>query len=46
MGEYIFLVDFEGDSRDARVQKALKQVKESTTFLHMLGTYRVLPKLC
>jgi chorismate mutase/prephenate dehydratase len=44
-GEYVFLVDFEGDRRSQHVRDALKRVKKSTTFLRVLGTYQVVPKL-
>lgn len=44
-GEYVFLVDFEGDRRESRVEKALQRVKRSTAFLRVLGTYQVSPRL-
>lgn len=44
-GEYVFLLDFEGDRRENRVVEALRAVKRSTTFLRILGTYQVAPTL-
>lgn len=44
-GEYVFLVDFEGDQRDDSVVSALARARAATTFLRVLGTYRVCPVL-
>ncbi|MSR64269.1 MAG: ACT domain-containing protein [Verrucomicrobiae bacterium] len=43
-GEYVFLVDFEGDRRSQHVQDALDRVRKSTMFLRVLGTYQVVPR--
>jgi chorismate mutase/prephenate dehydratase len=37
--EYVFYVDIEGHARDARVAKALEEVRGQVTFLKILGSY-------
>ena len=37
--EYVFYVDIEGHARDARVVKALEEVRGEVTFLKVLGSY-------
>jgi chorismate mutase/prephenate dehydratase len=44
-GEYVFLVEFEGDARMHGVQSALRAAKHCTTFLRVLGTYPAARKL-
>ncbi|XP_015695138.1 arogenate dehydratase/prephenate dehydratase 2, chloroplastic-like [Oryza brachyantha] len=38
---YIFYVDFEASTAEARVQNALKDLKEMVTFLRVLGCYQM-----
>lgn len=44
-GEYVFLVDFEGDQTSPPVVRALRNVRAGATFLRVLGTYQVCPVL-
>jgi len=37
--EYLFLIDFEGHEEDAKIAKVINQVKDSTTFYKLLGSY-------
>ncbi|MBI5036963.1 prephenate dehydratase [Candidatus Micrarchaeota archaeon] len=37
--EYLFYLDFEGSAQEGRGAKALKEIKGSTLFLKVLGTY-------
>jgi len=37
--EYVFYVDIEGHARDARVAKALEEMRGYVTFLKVLGSY-------
>jgi len=37
--EYLFYVDFEGHADDALVQAALRDLRQHTTFLRILGSY-------
>lgn len=39
--EYVFFVDIEGHQQDAKVAKALDEVRESAIFLKILGSYPV-----
>jgi len=39
--EYFFFIDFTGFESEPRVQRALKALKASTTFLRVLGSYPV-----
>jgi chorismate mutase/prephenate dehydratase len=38
-GEYVFLVEFEGDAREPGVCGALRAARHCTSFLRVLGTY-------
>jgi len=40
LGEYLFFVDLEGSLDDKEVKDALNSIKERTTFLKILGSYR------
>jgi len=44
-GEYVFLVEFEGDQRRPSVRRALRAARHCTTFLRVLGSYPVARKL-
>ena len=37
--EYLFFIDFEGHTSDAKVQSALEELRSSTSLLHILGSY-------
>jgi prephenate dehydratase len=37
--EYLFFIDFEGDIKDERCEKAIKGLKDIVGFLRVLGTY-------
>ena len=37
--EYVFFVDIEGHRKDVKVEKALKELQENTTFFKILGSY-------
>lgn len=39
--DYIFFIDFEESVNNARVQEALKEIKERTLFLKILGSYSI-----
>ena len=39
--EYNFYVDFEGHENDSKVKEMLKNIKEKTTFLKILGSYPI-----
>ena len=38
-GDYIFIVNFDGHIKSAKILNAIKQVKEKTTFMKFLGSY-------
>lgn len=39
-GDYVFFLDFEGSSSDAKIVKVLNELKEMTTDLKLLGCYQ------
>lgn len=39
-GEYIFIVNFDGHIHNPQIMKAIQQVKERTTHLRFLGSYK------
>lgn len=39
LGEYVFFVDFEGNSKNKEIQEALNSVREKANFLKVLGSY-------
>jgi prephenate dehydratase len=39
LGDYVFFVDFEGHRLDARVKKALKELKSMVSYMKLLGSY-------
>jgi len=41
--EYLFYVDFEGNSEDEKVKKALQSLEEHTSFLQVVGSYENCP---
>ena len=39
--EYYFYIDFEGNIKDVKVQEALEKMREKSTYLQILGNYKV-----
>ena len=39
LGDYLFFVDFEGAKDEPNVSQALKQIREKSAFLKILGSY-------
>jgi chorismate mutase/prephenate dehydratase len=39
MWEYVFFVDIEGHQEDEKIGKALRKLRETSTFLKILGSY-------
>lgn len=44
LGEYLFFVDLEADTRQSFVQSALSELQQHTDTLKVLGCYGILPK--
>jgi prephenate dehydratase/prephenate dehydrogenase len=44
LGEYVFFLDFEGDTKDPKVKRLLQRIKSKTKELKIFGTYdRIAP---
>ena len=39
--EYYFYIDFEGNMKEEGVRKALEEIREESTYLQILGNYRI-----
>ncbi len=39
LGDYLFIIDFEGHKNNKKVKKVLSELEKSTTFMKILGSY-------
>ena len=39
LGDYIFIIDLNGHVQDENIKEALKELKQVTSFLKVLGSY-------
>ena len=39
--EYYFYIDFEGNLEEENVEKALKEIREKSIYLQILGNYKI-----
>lgn len=39
-GEYIFIVNFDGHIKDSKIMHTIQKIKEQTTFIRFLGSYK------
>ena len=39
-GDYIFIVNFDGHIHDQKIMHTIQQIKEKTTYIRFLGSYK------